>query len=199
MEYLGIPVAITAGFVAIFLVIQIIGELLEFKGKIVPEFFKIRKYFARKKEEHEIIKKLPETMDEIKTMFNDFNAHYSEDNIAKRNQWIESVDKRLDRNDEVIQNLSEKLDRNNEDTLDILIDNKRNAIIDFASKITRKDEPVTRERFNRIFKIYQEYENLIKENGRTNGEVTIAYRIINESYEEHMRNHTFIEDIRGWE
>ena len=43
MEYLGIPVAITAGFVAIFLVIQIIGELLEFKGKIVPEIFKIRK------------------------------------------------------------------------------------------------------------------------------------------------------------
>ena len=32
----------------------------------------------------------------------------------------------------------------------------------------------------------------------TNGEVDIAYRIISESYETHMRNHTFIEDIRGY-
>ena len=32
----------------------------------------------------------------------------------------------------------------------------------------------------------------------TNGEVDIAIRIINESYEEHMRHHSFVEDVRGY-
>lgn len=32
----------------------------------------------------------------------------------------------------------------------------------------------------------------------TNGEVDIAIRIIKEAYENHMRNHTFIENIRGY-
>ena len=31
----------------------------------------------------------------------------------------------------------------------------------------------------------------------TNGEIDINYQIIKESYEEHLRNHTFIEDVRG--
>jgi hypothetical protein len=57
---------------------------------------------------------------------------------------------------------------------------------------------VTREQFNRIFKQHEEYEDIIKANGIKNGEVDIAYRIISESYETHMRNHSFIEDIRGY-
>lgn len=35
-------------------------------------------------------------------------------------------------------------------------------------------------------------------NGMTNGEVDIALSIIKESYEKHMRNHTFMEDARGY-
>ena len=58
--------------------------------------------------------------------------------------------------------------------------------------------PVTREQFNRIFKMYEEYETIIESNGLTNGEVDVAFRIITESYENHMRNHTFIEDVRGY-
>lgn len=33
----------------------------------------------------------------------------------------------------------------------------------------------------------------------TNGEVDIAIRIIKESYEKHMRHHSFVEDIRGYD
>jgi len=57
---------------------------------------------------------------------------------------------------------------------------------------------VTREQFNRIFKLYEEYEEIISSNGMTNGEVDIALSIIKESYEKHMRNHTFVEDARGY-
>lgn len=51
IEYLNIPVKIALVLVVIFFSIQIIGEFLEFKGKVVPEFLKIRKWFARKKNE----------------------------------------------------------------------------------------------------------------------------------------------------
>jgi len=64
IEYLNIPVTIAFAIVIIFFVIQIIGEILEFKGKVVPEIMKIRKYFARKKQEREMIAKIPEMLTE---------------------------------------------------------------------------------------------------------------------------------------
>lgn len=198
MEYLGLPTTIIIIVVAVFLVIQCIGELIEFKGKAVPEFFNIRKYFARKKAEREILSSLPDTIKEMKKIVDDINRHYSEDNISKRDKWIDGVNKKLDANDELIRQLSEKIDENNKDTLSLLIESKRTAIIDFASKVSNTDAPITKEYYNRIFKMYQEYEDIISKNDLTNGEVDIAYRIIVESYEEHLSNHTFIEDIRGW-
>ena len=73
--------------------------------------------------------------------------------------------------------------------------NKRDS---FASLVIDESKPVTREQFNRIFKVHQEYESIIESNGMTNGEVDIALSIIKESYEKHMRNHTFVEDARGY-
>ena len=198
MEYLGLPTTIIIIVVAVFLVIQCIGELIEFKGKAVPEFFNIRKYFARKKAEREILSSLPDTIKEMKKIVDDINRHYSEDNISKRDKWIDGVNKKLDTNDELIRQLSEKIDKNKKDTLSLLIESKRIAIIEFASKVSNADAPITKEYYNRIFKMYQEYKDIISKNNLTNGEVDIAYRIIVESYEEHLSNHTFIEDIRGW-
>ena len=198
MEYLGISTTIIAIVVGVLLVMQIIGELIEFKGKTVPELFKIRKYFSRKKAERQLLTELPDTVKEMKKIVNNIDRHYNSDNIAMRDKWIDSVNNKLAVNDDLIRKLNEKIDENNKDTLSLLIDNKRNAIIDFASRISSPDVPITKEYFHRIFKLYKEYEDIIEENGMTNGEVNIAYRIIVESYEKHLQNHTFIEDIRGW-
>lgn len=198
MEYLGLPTTIIIIVVAVFLIVQCVGELIEFKGKAVPEFFNIKKYFARKKAERKTLSCLPDTIKEMKKIVDDINYHYSKDNISKRDKWISGVNKKLDENDKLIRQLSEKIDKNNKDTLSILIESKRNAIIDFASKVSNTDILVTKEYYNRIFKMYKEYEDIISKNNLTNGEVDIAYRIIVESYEEHLSNHTFIEDIRGW-
>lgn len=198
MEYLGISTTIIAIVVGVLLVMQIIGELIEFKGKTVPELFKIRKYFSRKKAERQLLFELPDTVKEMKKIVNNIDRHYSSDNITMRDKWIDSVNNKLAVNDDLIRKLNEKIDENNKDTLSLLIDNKRNAIIDFASRISNPDVSITKEYFHRIFKLYQEYEDIIEENGMTNGEVNIAYRIIVESYEKHLQNHTFIEDIRGW-
>lgn len=198
IEYLEVPAKIAAGLAGVFLVLQIIGELLEFKGKVVPEFLKVRKYAARKKQERTALKSIPGTLSEVKKTLDDINSHYSTDNIQLRNQWMSSVNEHLAQNDVCIKELVDKLEKNNQDTLALLIDSKRNTIINFASLVIDETKPVTREQFNRIFKLYQEYEGIITANGLTNGEVDIAYRIIRESYEAHMRNHSFVEDVRGY-
>ena len=198
IQYLNIPSTIAIVLAVLFFILQFIGEILSFKGKAVPEIINIRKYFARKKVEREIIMALPDTIKEMKTIVDNIDQHYRSDNIAMRDKWMDSVNNRLDLDDKLIRSLNEKIDENNKDTLSLLVDSKRNAIIDFASRVSNSDVPVTKEYFNRIFKLYQEYEDIIEKNGLTNGEVDIAYRIIVESYEEHLSNHTFIEDIRGW-
>lgn len=199
IEYLKMPTNVAIVIISAIFVTQLIGELLEFKGKVVPEIFKMRKYFARKKQEHKTLKEIPEFLKEVKETLNDFNSHYSKDNISKRDNWIEKVNLKLDQNDKYIKELDKKMDKNNADTLSLLIDSKRNTIINFASFVIDENNPVTREQFNRVFKLYEEYEDIIAKNNMTNGEVDIAYRIIKESYENHMRNHTFIENLRGYD
>lgn len=199
IEYLKMPTNVAIVIISAIFVTQLIGELLEFKGKVVPEIFKMRKYFARKKQEHKTLKEIPEFLKEVKETLNDFNSHYSKDNISKRDNWIEKVNLKLDQNDKYIKELDKKIDKNNADTLSLLIDSKRNTIINFASFVIDENNPVTREQFNRVFKLYEEYEDIIAKNNMTNGEVDIAHRIIKESYENHMRNHTFIENLRGYD
>lgn len=198
IEFLNVPTKVAIVLVGLFLVIQVIGELLEFKGKVVPEFVKIRKVFQRRKKERVLIHKMGETLDKVQITLNDLNQHYSTDNIRMRDDWIRLVNSKLEQYDKSISELDKKLDKNNSDILSILIDNKRSSIINFASYVIDESKPVTREQFNRIFKLHQEYENIITSNGMTNGEVDIAIRIIKEAYENHMRNHTFIENIRGY-
>lgn len=215
VEYLGIPTTIAVSLVGLFFIIQIIGEILEFKGKVVPEFIKIRKYFDRKKKEQQALSQISVLLDEHNKMVNaltetnrllgELDRHYNKDNIAKRDKWMKEVDQyisdneiRREEQDALMRELNEKLDKNNSVTLSILIENKRGSIIDFASRVIDENYPVTKEQFNRIFKIYKEYEEIIKEHKLTNGEVDIAIHIIQESYEQHMKNHTFIEDVRGY-
>ena len=198
IEFLNVPTKVAIALVGLFLVIQVIGELLEFKGKVVPEFVKIRKVFQRRKKERILIHKMGETLDKVQLTLSDLNQHYSTDNIRMRDDWIRLVNSKLEQYDKSISELDKKLDKNNSDTLSILIDNKRSSFINFASYVIDESKPVTREQFNRIFKLHQEYENIITSNGMTNGEVDIAIRIIKEAYENHMRNHTFIENIRGY-
>lgn len=198
IEFLNVPAKIAIVLVGLFLVIQVIGELLEFKGKVVPEFAKIRKVFARRKKERMLLQKMEKTIDQVQLTLDDLNQHYSTDNIRMRDEWMRLVNSKLEQYDKSISELGVKLDKNNSDTLSILIDSKRNAIISFASLVIDESKPVTREQFNRIFKVHQEYESIIESNGMTNGEVDIALGIIKESYEKHMRNHTFVEDARGY-
>lgn len=202
IEYLGIPLQIALILVAIFFVMQVIGEFLEFKGKVVPECLKIRKYFARRKKEKA---ETAQTLKEVKQLLNEVNSHYSADNIVMRNEWMQGVDERLKAYDdsivEISKNLSDvtqTLKANTKLTEEMFIQSSRDRIIDFATKTSNENVMVSREEFNRIFKVYAKYEKFLEEHEMTNGEIDIAYQIIKESYEQHLLNHTFIEDIRGY-
>ena len=199
IEYLNMPTKAAIVFAALFLFLQVVGELLEFKGKVAPEFMKVRKYFARKKQERETLAEVRTTLDAVKQQLTEIDAHYSKDNIAKRDGWIVGVNKALAEINDWKKDFDEKLDKNSETTLDILIENLRSAVISFASYVIEEKNPVTREQYNRIFKIYAKYESILEEHHMTNGEANVAMRIIRESYETHMRNHSFVEDIRGYE
>lgn len=190
-EQIGLPAMVVAGLFILFFVMQAIGELLEFKGKVVPEFVKVRKYFARKKQEQENAKEISETMKSVKALLDDIGKHYSEDNIRMRDGWIKEVNRDLAESKEHWRELNATI-------LSMLIESRRNTIISFASRVIDPACIVTREEFNRVFKIYEEYELMIEQNGLTNGEVNIAIRIIREAYEERLRSHSFVEDIRGY-
>jgi hypothetical protein len=198
IEFLGIPATIAIVLVGLFLILQIIGELCELKGKIVPEFLKIRKYFKRKKQEKENEKKLLERLAE---KLESFEGHYSPEKIAQRNEWMAWVNGRAEVYDASVKELTkfkDTLEVTKELTLDLYINVNRNRIIDFANQVVNENIPVSREAFNRIFKVYDEYEAILEKYGKTNGEVEVSIRIIREAYEVHMRNHTFIEDSRGY-
>lgn len=202
VEYLNIPVKIALIIIGIFFVIQVIGEILEFKGKVVPEIIKVRKYFQRKRREKQ---EAAQTLKDVKVLLADVNAHYSEDNIAKRDKWMDWVNSRAQVYDssigklgDTLSDVAQALKDNTKMAEEMFVQSSRDRIIDFANKAGDEKAMVSREEFNRIFKVHKKYEDFLEERGLTNGEVDIAYRIIQDSYEGHMRNHTFVEDIRGY-
>lgn len=208
IKLLNIPTKAAIALIGLFFVLQIIGELLEFKGKMVPEFIKVRKYFIRKKKERETLSKMtemlstfqevPDTLKNVQGLLYNVDCHYNTDNIGMRDEWMKNVNNKLEENDKSIKELNQKLDKNNELTLDLYINMNRNRIIDFASKVANEHAAVSREEFNRIFKIYDLYEEILEKHGKTNGEVDISMRIIREAYKNHMKTHTFIEDLRKY-
>lgn len=202
IEYLKVPAAVAAALVGLFLVLQIIGELLEFKGKVVPEFVKVRKYFSRKKKEK---KEVAETIAEVRQLLSEVNSHYATDNIARRDNWMKWVGDRAVVYDNSIVEINSKLSDvtqalkdNSRITEEMFVQSSRDLIIDFATRVSDSQTIVSREEFNRIFKVYSRYESFLDEHDMTNGEVDIAIRVIRESYEIHMKEHTFLEDVRGY-
>ena len=202
LEYLDVPIKVGIIIIGCFVVMQVIGELLEFKGKVVPEFLKVRKVFSRKSQEK---KETAQTLKAVKQLLSEVNTHYSEDNITKRNDWMNWVNDRALVYDnsivEISKNLSDvtqALKDNTKLTEEMFVQSSRDRIIDFATKVADENVPVSREEFNRIFKVYNKYEKFLEDHNMTNGEIDIAYRIIIESYEKHMRHHSFIEDVRGY-
>lgn len=202
LEYLDVPVKVGLVIIGCFLVMQIIGEFLEFKGKVVPEFLKVRKFFSRRKQEKN---ETAQTLKEVKQLLSEVNAHYSEDNITKRNSWMNWVNERAVVYDKSIVDITKNLEDvtqvlkdNTKLTEEMFIQGSRDRIIAFSTKVADENALVSMEEFNRIFKVYDDYENYLSDHNLTNGEVEIAHRIIEEAYELRLKTRSFTEYIRDY-
>lgn len=199
-KQIGLPGVIATAVIIIFFILQIIGELLEFKGKVVPEVFKIRKFFQRRKAEKQEVQT---TILEVKQLLGEINKHYSEDNITKRNAWMKHVDDRISLYDGSIgsirdnmESVADALKANTRMTEEMFVQNSRDRILDFAAKVANESTIASREEFKRIFGVIDEYERFIEAHNLTNGETEIAHRTINEAYEARLKHASFMEDIR---
>ena len=202
LEYLKLPAAVAGAIVGILLVANLVGELLELKGKVVPEFMKLRKRWKRKREEK---REQAETLKEVKKLLADVNGHYSADNISKRDAWMGWVNSRAEVYDNSIVEIKDNLalvtaalQDNSKLTEELFVQSSRDRIIDFGILVADGEKIISREQFHRIFKVHEDYEKFLKKRGLKNGETDIAMRVINESYAAHMRERTFLEDVRGY-
>jgi hypothetical protein len=197
MQWLGIPVAVITGIAILYVITSVIGCILDFKGKVWPEIINWRRWRRRKRDEKNAQKKL---LVDVQAALNEMKSHYSPEKIAERDTWMAWVNDRAKVYDASVKELTtfkESLEVTKELTLDLYININRNRIIDFASKVINDDIAVSREEFNRIFKIYDEYEEILNKYGKKNGEVEVSIGIIRGAYEVHMRNNTFVDDYRG--
>ena len=198
LTYLGIPMIVIACALALLFVLNIIGSICDFYGKVWPGIINFRGRRRKKKEEKEKHAKLLERLAE---KLDSFEAHYSPEKIAQRNEWMGWVNARAEVYDESVEKLlllQDKLNENNEITLDLYINVNRNRILDFARIVADDNTLASREEFNRIYKVNREYHAILAKYGKENGEVDTAMKIIDEAYDYRIRNHCFIEDIRGY-
>lgn len=175
IEFLGIPATIAIVLVGLFLILQIIGEFCELKGKIVPEFLKIRKYFKRKKQEKEDTKQM---MQDCKKALLEFNSHYNPESIAERNNWMHGVDDSVRCNDELIQKLDGKMDKlleTNKTLTTQLEQVKSNVLANEADRLRselfdcgnrcRRRIRLHPEEMEHIRAVYQKYSEVLHQNG----------------------------------
>lgn len=198
LTYLGIPMIVIACALALLFVLNVIGSIFDICGKVWPEFINFRGRRRKKKEAKDKQEKLLERLAE---KLESFESHYSPEKIAQRNEWMNWVNRRAEVYDDAVAQLlllQDKLNENNEITLDLYINTNRNRILDFARIVADDSALVSREEFNRIYKVNCEYHAILTKYGKENGEVDTAIKIIDEAYDYRMRNHSFIEDIRGY-
>lgn len=78
--------------------------------------------------------------------------------------------------------LEEKLNHTNELLLNLLIDDYRWKILDFASNLSKGNRKYNQEAFNHIFMIYEKYEKILEENNLENGLVEQSMDYIKHKY-----------------
>lgn len=205
IEYLNLPTTWLAIIAGVFLALNLVGLILDVKGKFAPEFMNIRKRIRRKKQEREtaaeMVKMLPEfqkSLAEVKQTLDEVLSHYNKDNITMRNKWMNGVDDHVSESEKWKKEFCEKLDQNTEITLEIRIENMRSEIISFAQYVINGKNIVTHDQFSRIFRIYDQYEAILEKYEKTNGETDSAMEIIRKSYENHMKKNNFAENLCGY-
>ena len=160
IEYLGIPMAVAVALVGIWLVLHIIGFVLDIKKKAVPEIINIRGRIRRKKEDKQMIK-------ECRDLLSEFNTHYNKDNITKRNDWMNGVNKsvkNIEKLDGKIDKLLDDLEQVKSNVLENEADRLRSELFDCGNRC-RRNIRLHPEEWEHIKDVYAKYSNVLHQNG----------------------------------
>lgn len=197
LKYLGTPMIVIACLLGLLFVLNVIGSILDFKGKVWPEIVNFRRWRRRKREEKG---KQEALLADVKTALDEMKVHYSPEKIAERDAWMDWVNGRTKVYDAALEDLlsmQDKLKENNEITLNLYINTNRHRILDFARMVADDDALVSQEEFNRIYTVNEEYHQILNKYHEQNGEVDKAMKLIDEAYNYRLKHRSFIEDIRG--
>ena len=83
--------------------------------------------------------------------------------------------------------ISTGIDEIKDTLLNDRIEGKRKTILDFCSSLSNAQKQ-NREAFNEIFRIYTEYEKILKDNDMENGQAEESMKFISEKYQDLLRN-----------
>lgn len=120
------------------------------------------------------------------------------DGLEKNQQKLEKNQQKLDKNqqniemhqEEMKQDLSEirtSLSCIQKMILKNTIETKRKNILDFCATLSNKQKQ-NKEAFNEIFRTYEDYEKILKDNDMENGQTEESMKFISEIYQQMLRN-----------
>lgn len=107
---------------------------------------------------------------------------------------IETRIKKLEKHDNwqynELEKISDSIDQINKNFVDKEINDLRWELLDFCSALTN-GRKYNREAFEHIFRTYENYEKILKDNNMTNGYVEESMQVVREIYHEKLVNGEF--------
>ena len=93
--------------------------------------------------------------------------------------------------DKITGNIKSQLNDISHRVANIEINDMRSTILDFANSCMNERKH-TQEEFNHILELYRQYEDVIKSNNMTNGQMDIAYEYIKNLYTKSLQENSFL-------
>jgi hypothetical protein len=110
--------------------------------------------------------------------------------INEHSKRIQEIEKRAESNVQMFldheRSAIEMIEKLTKMFVDKEIDDYRWEIINFATRISDK-KPCNKDSYKHCIRTYEKYEKLLDEHGLKNGEVDISMELINESYEQKLK------------
>lgn len=152
-------------FITCFFVLSAVVAAHSVIGKFSKIIGKPVKWVRENEKDHKLLIKTAESLNELKK------------------QHDESVEQSI-RHDEIIKNDLKKL---TEMFLDKQIDDMRYEILNFASALSAGRD-FSKEQFDHILQTHEKYEQILKENNLSNGQVVMSMEVINDIYKEKLKH-----------
>ncbi|MGM9938221.1 MAG: hypothetical protein ACI32P_00610 [Catenibacterium mitsuokai] len=147
----------------------------------ICDYFGIEtKQSLEQKNRDEEIKRLKEEI----TKLQESSQKFSSDRVHDREQSFEIQRNLLDN----FAQFSTTLTEIKQDLLEEKIERKRWNVLNFADELRHNNGEADAERFNNVFKDYDDYERLIEEIGQHNGYVEESIKFIRSQYQRMLNN-----------